>query len=80
MTGSNYELVTEERIAALENELKGLKKESENLKKYEKLMADADELAVNLAIYRDAFIRNGFTDNQANALLISAMSLSLNSR
>ena len=69
----NDELTTEERIAALEKELKNLKRENEKLKKYEETKEAADEFAATLAIYRDAFISNGFTDDQANMLLGKTM-------
>lgn len=73
MAEVNKEVTTEERIAALEKELKNLKKENEKLKKYEEMKEAADEFAASLVIYRDAFIRNGFTDDQANILLGKTM-------
>ena len=66
-------LTNTERIAELENQIETLKKEQTKLKEYEKFKKDADTMAIQMAIFRDSFMEQGFSDVEAYTLTVEAL-------
>lgn len=66
-------MTNKERIEQLEEELKNLKKEQEDLKKYAKIKESIDDATIQLAMVRDSMKDNGFTDEQAFEMIKTMM-------